>query len=90
MFWRICPMTDMFKDNRDCKTYQPILVKIVTDCAGTDECQDIEWIFLSRELTKEEEIRLSESNTPEEIRDLIYDIKEINEPIVYEFDFATY
>lgn len=83
-------MNAMFKDDRNCITYQPILVKIITDCDGTDECQDIEWIFLSRELTEEEEIRLSESNTPEEIRDLIYEIKEINEPTIYEFDFATY
>ena len=65
----------------------PVFVKILTDCAGTDESVDIEWIILCRRLTEEEQARLQKAKTPEEVRELCYLVKEINEPEVYEVDF---
>jgi hypothetical protein len=77
-------------DDKKCETYSPILVKIITNCAGTDECQDIEWIFLCRELSFEEESELMKLKEPSDIRDIVDNIKEINEPTIYEIDLTTY
>lgn len=77
--------------NRDDTVHSgnPHLVKILTDCPGTDESCNIEWIILNRPLTGEEIKRLNRSKTPDEVRDLLYEVKNINDPTVHELDFTT-
>ncbi len=67
----------------------PHFVKIYTDCDGTDESCNIEWIQLDRRLTEDEVKRLNQSKTPDEVRDLLYNVKNINDPTIYEIDFTT-
>ena len=78
-----------FPDTNCTENCQPIIVKILEDCAGTDESCDITDILICRELTPEEEKRLGEAKTREEAEDLVNLIKNINEPIEYEIDLRT-
>jgi hypothetical protein len=70
------------------ESYQPRAVLIHTESpAYMDKISETETIPIVRDLTEKEQARLQKAKTPEEVRDLLYLIKEINEPTEYEVDF---
>ena len=80
-------VVEQFPDVSPCDAYQPYVVEIITDCPGTDECDSREYIFIVRELQPAEKERQQKAKSPEEVRYLIDEIRNLNEPVVYELDF---
>lgn len=68
------------------ESYNPFIVTIITDHPGTDECQCEERVLILRHLTDAEVARLQQAKSPEEVHDLLYLVKNINEPTEYEVD----
>lgn len=68
--------------------YIPTYIEIITERPGTDEGENVELIFLRRELTEYESGRLLYAKSPEEVRYLASDITPLAEPVVYEVDFG--
>lgn len=72
------------------ESYNPFFVTIITDCPGTDECDNREQVIILRPLTEAEVTRLQQAKTPEEVHDLLDLVKNINEPTEYEVDLRSY